>query len=84
MSVEVLVMGFRAWLRGLLEEGMYRSQYEMAESFGVRQPTINHWLHGARQPELESCALISEATGKPMAEIWEMVRADTGEPATAN
>ena len=45
-------MGFRAWLRGLLEEGMYRSQYEMAEAFGKKQPTINHWLHGIRQPDL--------------------------------
>lgn len=69
-------MGFRAWLRGLLEDGMYRSQYEMADAFGVKQPTINHWLHGSRQPDLESCARISKATAKPMADIWEMVHSD--------
>ena len=73
-------MSFRAWLRGLLDEGTYRSQYQMAEAFGVKQPTVNHWLKGLKRPELESCSRISAATGKPLVEIVEMVRREEKEP----
>jgi len=73
-------MGFRAWLRGLLEDDVYGSQYEIAEAFGVKQPTINHWLQGLRQPDRESCIRISEASGEPLVHIMEMVRQDTREP----
>jgi len=76
-------MGFRAWLRGLLDNGTYRSQYEMADAFRVKQPTVNHWLHGRKRPDLESLSYVSEATGKPLADIWEMVRQDAREAEAA-
>ncbi len=69
-------MGFREWLRGLLRKGDYRSQYEMADAFQVQQSAVNHWLSGRHSPDLESCGHISEATGKPLADIYEMVRQD--------
>jgi len=70
-------MGIRAFLRGLLESGMYRSQYEMADAFESKQPTVNHWLQGVRFPNRESCVKISSATGKPLVEIVDMVHEDT-------
>ena len=76
-------MGFREWLRELLEKGEYRSQYDMAEAFKVKQPTINHWLHGKKRPDLDSCGRISEATEKSLADIYEMVRLDARTPSTA-
>jgi len=66
-------MGFRAWLRGLLKDGVYRSQWEMADAFAVTQAAVNYWLSGRSRPDLESCGRISEVTGKPLAEIYEMV-----------
>ena len=69
-------MSFRAWLRGLLENGTYRSQHQMAKAFKVKQPTVNHWLHGRKRPEVESLSHVSEATGKSLADIWEMVKQD--------
>ncbi|KKL50005.1 hypothetical protein LCGC14_2309800 [marine sediment metagenome] len=69
-------MGFREWLRGLLKNRTYRSQYEMAQAFSVKQPTVHHWLHGKKRPGRESCGHISDATGKPLADIYEMVRQD--------
>jgi transcriptional regulator with XRE-family HTH domain len=70
-------MGLRAFLRGLLQAGVYRSQYQMAEVFGSHQPTVNHWLRGKRFPGRESCVKISKATGRPVDEIVEMVAEDT-------
>lgn len=69
-------MSFREWLRGLLEDGEYRSQVEMAEAFSVTQPAICYWLSGASRPDLESCGRISKVTGKPLADIAEMIRCD--------
>jgi DNA-binding transcriptional regulator YdaS (Cro superfamily) len=69
-------MGLRAFLRGLLEKGVYRSQYQMAEAFETKQPTLNHWLQGVRYPGRKSCAKISRATGKSLGEIVAMVDED--------
>ena len=69
-------MSFRAWLRRLLKEGKYRSQYQMADAYRVKQPTVANWLRGAKLPDLESCSHISEAEGIPLADIAEMVRRD--------
>ena len=73
----VRVMGLSTYLRGLLEAGVYRSQYHMAEVFGSKQPTVNHWLQRVRFPSRESCLKISIATGKPLVEIVDMVHEDT-------
>jgi len=70
-------MGIQAFLRGLLEAGVYRSQYDMADAFESKQPTVNHWLQGVRFPNRESCVKISTATGKPLVEIVDMVHEDT-------
>lgn len=71
-------MSFRAWLRGLLGDGrVYRTQEEMAEAFGTKQPAISLWLSGDRLPERDSLDRISETTGKPVVEIMEMVRVDS-------
>ncbi len=70
-------MSFRQWLRELLDQGQYRSQYQMAAAFGSKQPTINHWLRGSRRPDLGSCAKISKAIGKPLTDIVEMVLDDS-------
>ena len=78
-------MSFRAWLRGLLREGKYRSQYQMADAYRVKQPTVANWLRGAKLPDLESCSHISEAEGVPLADIAEMVRQDArGRPVTSH
>ena len=77
-------MGFRAWLRGLLDEGKYRSQYQMADAFGVKQPTVNHWLQGERLPDRDRCSLISDATGEPVGRIMEMVSRDARESSLGN
>ena len=69
-------MGFREWLRGLLKNRTYRSQYEMAEAFSVKQPTVTHWLQGKKRPDRESLGPVSEASGKPLADLYEMVRQD--------
>ena len=69
-----VVMSFREWLRTLLEEGVYETQEQMAADFGTKQSTIAHYLRGSRLPDVERCGLISEATGKPVADIVEMVR----------
>lgn len=70
-------MGLSAYLRGLLDAGVYRSQYHMAEVFSSKQPTVNHWLQRVRFPSRVSCVKISRATGKPLGEIVEMVDEDT-------
>lgn len=73
-------MGFRVWLRGLLEEKtVYKSQYDLAERVGISQPTVANWLKGIRHPDRDRCDLISKATGKPVAEILEMVLMDARE-----
>ena len=69
-------MGFREWLRELLEKGEYGSQVEMANAFKVTQPSISFWLSGHSSPDLDSCGRISEVTDKSMADIYEMVRRD--------
>lgn len=76
-------MGFREWLRGLLEKGVYESQVDMAEAFQMTQPTISFWLSGHSSPDLDSCGRISEATDKSLAEIYEMVRQDARETSPA-
>ncbi|KKN23170.1 hypothetical protein LCGC14_0907570 [marine sediment metagenome] len=75
-------MGFRKWLREL-RKGEYENQDEMAEAFQVTQPTISFWLSGHSSPDLDSCGRISEVTGKPLAEIYEMVRQDARTPSQA-
>jgi transcriptional regulator with XRE-family HTH domain len=70
-------MGLSAFLAGLLEAKVYRSQYEMAERFNSSQPTVNHWLQRKRFPGRESCVKISKATGRTVDEIVEMVEEDT-------
>ncbi len=69
-------MSFRQWLRELLAQGRYPSQYRMAKEFRVSEAAVTLWLKGEHRPGLESCAKISEATGKPLADIWELVRMD--------
>lgn len=69
-------MGFREWLRELLKRGAYRNQYDMADAFHVQQSAVNHWLQGRHRPNLDSCGLISKATGKPLADIYQMVGQD--------
>ena len=77
MVLEVIHMSFRAWLRGLLGEGrMYRTQEQMAEAFGTKQPAVSLWLSGDRRPERDSLDRIAKATGTPLADILEMVQAD--------
>ena len=76
-------MGFREWLRELLEKGVYESQVEMAEAFQMTQPAVSFWQSGHSSPDLKSCGRISEATDKSMAEIYEMVRLDARTPSPA-
>ena len=76
-------MGFREWLRELREKGEYGNQYDMAEVFQVTQPAISFWLSGQSRPDLDSCGRISEVTGTPLADIYEMVRQDARETSPA-
>ena len=73
-------MGFRAWVRELLED---TTQMELANRWQIGQSTIAHYKAGTRQPDRERSALISEAEGRPLADIVEMVRQDAREPSTA-
>ena len=75
-------MGFRAWVRTLLEDKEV-TQTILAERWGVKQPTIAHYSAGTRHPDRERSALISEAEGRPLADIVEMVRQDARETSTA-
>ena len=68
-------MGFREWVRTLLEDEEV-TQTVLAGRWGVAQPTIAHYRRGTRQPDRERSALISEAEGRPLADIIEMVRQD--------
>jgi transcriptional regulator with XRE-family HTH domain len=74
-------MGFREWLRRLLEERMFGNQEQLAERVGITQSSISNYLTGARRPDMERCILISEATDIPLADIVEMVRKDARDKA---
>jgi len=76
-------MSFREWLRSLLEDSVYETQEQMAVAFGTKQSTIAHYLRGSRLPDVERCGLISEATGKPIADIVGMVRKEARQGARA-
>ena len=69
-------MGFRDWLRRLLEGGVYESQAEIARAVGVTEGAVSLWLSGERRPDRERCDLISTATGLPVGDIVEMVSRD--------
>ena len=48
----------------------------MADAFGVAEGAVIPWLSGRRRPDWESCNRISQATGKALADIYDMMRRD--------
>ena len=73
-------MGIPEWLRGMLEEGRYRSPYHMAQEFRVPPPTVYRWLTGKVTPSAPYCMKLAEVTGTSIEDVMRMAHGD-GTPA---
>lgn len=74
-------MSISAWLRGMLEDGTYRSTYDMADAFATSEPNIVRWIKEQVRPSIPSCIKMSEATGTPLEEVVLMAGLESGEAA---
>ena len=70
------VMSIPEWLKGMLEEGRYRSTYAMSLEWRIPEPTISRWISGQRTPSASSCLKLAQATHTPIQDVVRMAYGD--------